>query len=180
METINRIVHGSSIPWTGPLLTSYEMATKSQDPSTQNGAVLLSAANLSVIGVGYNHFPLGVDSSHWHGDKEGKYARVVHAETATLFDAAKQGLSTLNSTLVCAWAACSNCAKHIVAAGVSRLVRHTFSNSGTDTGSHWYADCLVGDEIMLNAGVQIIEVDPVESDVVLRRNGQPWSSKVSV
>ena len=76
--------------------------------------------------------------------------------------------------MVCPWAACSNCAKHIADAGISKLYRHKWANSGVDTGSHWYDDCAIGDEIMTQAGVEIIEVEPVESDISLRRDGKQW------
>ena len=161
------------------LLETYRIALGSPDPSTQNGALLLTSTDLNatgimVIGTACNEFPAGVSDKHWHGDKEAKYARVVHAETGALLDAARRGLSVVGSTMVCAWAACSNCAKHIAYAGVSRLVRHTYSNNGADTGSHWYQDCIIGDEIMREAGVEIIEVPPVATDIRLRRNGALW------
>lgn len=76
--------------------------------------------------------------------------------------------------MICPWAACSNCAKHIAASGIKKLVRHTFANNGADTGSHWYDDCLVGDEILRDAGVQIVEMDPISTTLRLRRNGNSW------
>lgn len=155
------------------LLAAYRVASTSLDPSTQNGAVLLDS-NWREIGKSSNHFPSGVSEQYWHGEKADKYARVVHAETGALLAAAKRGFSTWDSILVCPWAACSNCAKHIADAGVSKLYRHKWANSGVDTGSHWYDDCAIGDEIMTQAGVEIIEVEPVESDISLRRDGKQW------
>lgn len=153
---------------------AYRNATLSPDPSTQNGAVLL-AENGVQIGEGCNDFPRGVNPVHWTGPKEGKYARVVHAETAAIFDASRKGNYTLFTTLVCPWAACSNCAKHIAAAGVSRLVRHTFTNNGVTDNNHWYADCQIGDEILREAGIEIIEIEPVPTDIKLRRDGSIWT-----
>lgn len=155
------------------LLESYRVAQNSPDPSTQNGAVLLSEQGV-VVATGWNDFPVGVDVEYWTGPKEAKYARVVHAETSVLLAAARLGITTVGTTMVCAWAACSNCAKHMAAAGVARLVRHSYSNSGADTGSHWYEDCLIGDEIFSQAGIEIIEIDPVPTDIQLRRNGALW------
>lgn len=154
------------------MLRAYREALNSPDPSTQNGAVLVRP-NLGLIGVGCNNFPYGVDQKHWV-DRDAKYLRVVHAEVAALLNAARTGKVTVGSTLVCPWAACSNCAKHIAAAGVTRLIRHKFSNNGVTTGSHWYDDCLIGDEIMTEAGVEIIEVEPLKTDIQLRRNGSLW------
>jgi deoxycytidylate deaminase len=156
------------------MVQAYRNALGSPDPSTQNGAVLLK--NGGVLGNGCNNFPPGVDEQFWHGAKADKYARVVHAETYTILDAARNGYSVLGSTLVCPWAACSNCAKHIAASGVQTLVRHTFANSGVTTGSHWYEDCLVGDEILRSSGVEIIEMDPIPTaEIALRRDGELWT-----
>lgn len=155
------------------MLLAYDMATASLDPSTQNGAVLLDFLG-DPIGTGWNHFPDGVDEKYWHGEKADKYARVVHAEVSAIIDAARLGKSVIGSTLVCPWAACSNCAKHVADAGVKRLVRHSYSNNGVTTGSHWYEDCLIGDEIFNSVGLEIIEIDPIPTTITLRRDGKQW------
>jgi deoxycytidylate deaminase len=154
------------------MIEAYRVATKSPDPSTQNGAVLLLANGESVSGC--NEFPDGVSDVYWNGPKDGKYARVVHAEVSALLAAARLGFSTVGSTLVCPWAACSNCAKHVAYAGVKTLVRHKFSNNGVTTGNHWYADCVLGDDIFRESGIEIIEIEPLESPVRLRRDGNLW------
>lgn len=154
------------------MLKAYEAATSSPDPSTQNGAVLLASFRFK----GCNEFPEGVSSDHWNGPKEAKYARVVHAEVSALLNAARSGAVTEGSTLVAPWAACSNCAKHIAYAGVVTLVRHAFLDNGVDTSNPWYEDCLIGDEIMREAGVNIIETPPLtNTGISLRRNGQLWT-----
>lgn len=148
---------------------AYALASFSEDPSTQLGAVLLDPEG-KTIGVGYNHFPRGVSSEHWHGPKEGKYERVAHAEVSAILSAAKAGNSTVGSTLVCPWAACANCAKYIVEAGVTRLVRHIEHDHQQD----WVKSIELGDEIMRGAGIEIIEIEPVATDIELRRGGKPW------
>ncbi len=50
------------------------------------------------------------------------YFRAVHAEMACLMDAARRGVRTDGNTLVCTTFPCHECARHIVAAGVSRVV----------------------------------------------------------
>jgi dCMP deaminase len=156
--------------WYAEALTlSYAEASLSQDPSTQLGAVLLSPDRL-IIGVGNNHFPTGTSDEFWHGPKEAKYERVAHAELSAILDASKKGFSTKGSTLVCPWASCSNCAKYMVEAGVSTLVRHI----ETDPHSAWTDSIAVGDEIMRSGGVHIIEVPGIPTDIQLRRGGKPW------
>ena len=154
------------------MIRAYEHATRSPDPSTQTGAVLLNGGH--IVARGFNAFPPGLSADHWTGSKEDKYARVVHAEVAVLLNAARKGVPTIGTTMVAPWAACANCAKHLAFAGVSVLVRHPFLSNGVTEDSPWYQDCLVGDEILREAGVAIAEIDPLESPVQLLRNGALW------
>lgn len=51
-----------------------------------------------------------------------EYSRVVHAEMAALADAARCGHAVKGAVLYCTTFPCHMCAKHIVAAGISRVV----------------------------------------------------------
>ena len=51
-----------------------------------------------------------------------EYGRVVHAEMEALLACGRLGVSTQGSTLYCTTFPCHNCAKHIIAAGVTRVV----------------------------------------------------------
>jgi cytidine deaminase len=51
-----------------------------------------------------------------------EYGRVVHAEMDALTACGRAGLSTTGATLYCTTFPCHNCAKHIVSAGISRVV----------------------------------------------------------
>lgn len=51
-----------------------------------------------------------------------EYGRVVHAEMEALLGCSRSGLSTVGTTLYCTTFPCHNCAKHIIAAGVLRVV----------------------------------------------------------
>lgn len=51
-----------------------------------------------------------------------EFGRVVHAEMEALLSCARSGCSTVGTTLFCTTFPCHNCAKHIIAAGVSRVV----------------------------------------------------------
>ena len=52
----------------------------------------------------------------------GEFGRSVHAEMAALLDAARRGIPVGGSTLFTTTFPCHNCAKHIIAAGVERVV----------------------------------------------------------
>ncbi len=51
-----------------------------------------------------------------------EYGRIIHAEMSAISDAAQLGRSTLRATLFCTTFPCHLCAKHIVAAGIQRVV----------------------------------------------------------
>ena len=51
-----------------------------------------------------------------------EFGRMIHAEMSALTDAARLGRSTAGTTLYCTTFPCHLCAKHIVAAGVRRVV----------------------------------------------------------
>lgn len=51
-----------------------------------------------------------------------EYGRVVHAEMEALLSCSRSGVSTVGATLYCTTFPCHNCAKHIVAAGLDRVV----------------------------------------------------------
>ncbi len=51
-----------------------------------------------------------------------EFGRVVHAEMEALLACGRNGISTRDATLFCTTFPCHNCAKHLVAAGVMRVV----------------------------------------------------------
>jgi deoxycytidylate deaminase len=51
-----------------------------------------------------------------------EFGRAVHAEMAALMSCARSGVSPVGGTLYCTTFPCHNCAKHIVAAGISTVV----------------------------------------------------------
>ncbi|WP_301098317.1 anti-phage dCTP deaminase [Otariodibacter sp.] len=51
-----------------------------------------------------------------------EFGRVVHAEMEAILSCGREGISTLNSVLYCTTFPCHNCAKHIIASGIQRVV----------------------------------------------------------
>jgi deoxycytidylate deaminase len=51
-----------------------------------------------------------------------EYGRIVHAEMSALSDAARLGRSVAGATLFCTTFPCHMCAKHIVAAGIAKVI----------------------------------------------------------
>lgn len=52
----------------------------------------------------------------------GEFSRPVHAEMAALIDGARRGVAVNNHTMYVTTFPCHNCAKHIIAAGIRRVV----------------------------------------------------------
>lgn len=51
-----------------------------------------------------------------------EFGRVVHAEMEAMLSCARAGISTVDATLYCTTFPCHNCAKHIIDAGIKRVV----------------------------------------------------------
>ena len=51
-----------------------------------------------------------------------EYGRIVHAEMCAISDAARLGISIVDSTLYCTTFPCHMCSKHIVSAGIKKVV----------------------------------------------------------
>lgn len=96
------------------------VSTWSKDPSTKIGVVLVK--DRKVISTGYNGFPEGIADDERLNDREQKYAIVLHAEMNALIQA---GRDARDSTLYL-WGMpgppCQNCAKHLIQAGITRVV----------------------------------------------------------
>jgi dCMP deaminase len=144
-------------------------ASHSPDPSTQNGAVILGHPETADC----NRFPVGVAYRDERWERPLKYRFIEHAERNAIYAAARNGVKTNGGTLVCPWAACSDCARAIVMAGIKTLVRFPMQNDAT--GNHWHDECAIGDTIMREGGVEIIEEEFRSAQIPnLLRNGKKW------
>jgi dCMP deaminase len=102
----------------------YLTATKSKDPSSKIGAVIVK--DNRVISTGYNGFPIGVmDSLERYEVREIKYKFVVHAEHNSILTAARFGISTHGSTIYTNGLPCNNCMKSIIQSGINEIVIHS-------------------------------------------------------
>lgn len=135
----------------------YEEATKSPDPSTQLGAGLVIGNSFQTNTLSHNGPTFGwkMTDDQWN-DKPLKYQLVEHAERRVIYTAARNGLWTDGSTLVASWAACADCARAIVEAGIKTLVRHYPPRD--DATERWLQSVSIGDQILKANGVEIHDV----------------------
>lgn len=145
-------------------------AGNSRDPSTQLGAVVVSACGQHRI-AGWNHFPAGTPESLWH-DREQKYARVIHAEQHVVVRAASRGVSLYGATLFCPWACCVRCAGFIAGSGIQELV--VDAEAMRRSPDRWAASIRDGHEILRANNIAIREVEMTLPKPRTLFNGEVW------
>jgi dCMP deaminase len=130
-----------------------ETAGMSVDESVQNAAIIVGRPPRTQTAAGINGFPMGVQHTPARWERPAKYMWVEHAERNAIYYAAQRGIKTHGSTMYCPWAACHDCARAIVQAGISKLVR-------LPTGEHegWNESIAIGEIILREGGVQIVEI----------------------
>jgi len=102
---------------------AHVIADRSQDPSTQTGAVVVNEKNI-VVGLGYNGWPRGIKSEDLPWDREGdfentKYAYVCHAEENAIYNANNV---TEGAKIYCTLFPCNECAKTIIQNGIKEVI----------------------------------------------------------
>lgn len=148
-----------------------EAAQASPDPSTQIGGVLYSRTG-EVLHSDCNRMPLGV--SDYHPDKSTrwasplKYSLVSHCEVNTILGAARKGFSVDKTTLVCTHAACDRCATTIIESGVETMVRIKWP----EEHAGWSEPIWVADIMLMEAGVEVIDLSPSNWGIPVRRSGR--------
>lgn len=130
------------------MASAYLLAQNSPDPSTQNGALVAVDDGELTIGEGWNDFPPGVTPV-----LEGceKYMRIEHAERNALFNMWDVGYAPFDSTMYALWAACPDCARAIIASGISDVVTHKFYD---DKLTKWSEGIDVANAMFDEAGVK--------------------------
>lgn len=128
---------------------------ESQDPHTQNGALLRAYSGEIVVAA--NRLPPEVVVSEARLERPAKYQFVEHAERGVIFAAAKAGIATNRGTLYCPWFACADCARAIIIAGIVRVVGHTVPRAHAN--GRWAESIAAADEMLREAGVKIELLD---------------------
>jgi dCMP deaminase len=107
------------------------------------GAVIVR--NKRILTTGYNGSPPGLPHCTDVGCQivEGHCIRTIHAEQNAIAQAALHGISTADSTIYVSAAPCVNCAKLLIAAGVTRVV---YADKYTDS---------YGEQVLLEKGVEV-------------------------
>jgi dCMP deaminase len=100
------------------------VAQKSKDPNCRVGAVIVSQDHL-VLSTGFNGLARGVyDDQRLLQNVDEKLKWICHAETNAIANAARSGVSLMNSTLFVTKFPCFLCCNAIAQAGVKRIYTH--------------------------------------------------------
>ena len=116
------------------------VASKSKDPSTKCGAVIVGEDN-EVLSTGFNGFPRGVDESiesRWN-IRPDKYEWVEHGERNAIYNAARAGISCRGARMYLNYRpeCCSDCTRGIIQAGITTVIGPNIPFPGKGKGEHY-------------------------------------------
>lgn len=142
----------------------------SDDPSTHNGAVLITENNEQILGA--NHLPRGVVATADRFERPKKYAYMEHAERDVILKAAQAGYKTEGAILFVPWYACADCARAIIGAGIREVVGH--KQMFDRTPERWKASIADGDAMLEEAGILCTQHDGPIGRVRVLFDGEFW------
>lgn len=157
--------------WQLLLRQAYDLALKSPDPSTQNGALLINKYG-KVLMADFNQLPPNIKSTDERWQKPLKYKMCEHAERNVIYSAACSGIKTFALTMVCPWMPCCDCARAIIVSGIKRLVTH--QQAYDRTPERWKEDQDTALAMLKEAGVEVVMFDGPIGGVKIRFNGALW------
>lgn len=137
------------------------VSTRSEDPSTQVGAVILDTMG-RVVSTGYNGLPRGLSTDEFTtSERPAKYQHIVHADLNAILFADRHALP--GSTMYLPFLPCCECAKAIIQVGISRVVYKSEYRIKDERGSQD-----VGLKMLRKAGVRVVLFDHIK----------PWKFEV--
>ena len=130
------------------------VSTKSKDPSTQTGAVIVRP-DKTMSSIGYNGFPMRMpDQDALYQNREEKYSRIIHCEmNALLFSKESVKGYTLYTY---PFVSCDRCFVHMVQAGITRFVAPICPE---EQATRWKPVFDKTHQYAKEMGIEIIEVD---------------------
>ena len=123
----------SEITWDDYFLQIARVAaTKSKDPSTKVGAVIVRPDH-SIVSMGYNGFPRGIADTYKRlHDRETKYSLIIHGEMNAILSA-RESLAGYTLYTV-PFMPCDRCFVHVIQAGIRRVV---YTKATDDQNTRW-------------------------------------------
>lgn len=126
------------------------VATKSKDPSSQVGCVIVRP-DRTVASLGFNGFPRGMsDAQALYEDRDQKLSRVIHAEMNAILSAHEP---VKGYTAYLTLPSCDRCAAHLIQAGIRRVVWP--SRIPDSFAERWAASIQQAIDMFEEAGVEV-------------------------
>jgi deoxycytidylate deaminase len=160
------------LPWRKHFAYVYQLAAKSTDRSTHNGAIILDEIGEIAVG-GFNHHLKGYGDEESHHERPLKYSVTEHAERDVILQAAALNEPTYFRTMVANWVVCPDCARAIVIAGIKWVVCH--KQCMDRTPERWAEMVQLGLDMLIKNDVQVIQWDGVVGGIENLNNGEIWT-----
>lgn len=130
------------------------VATRSKDPSTKIGAVIVGPDN-EVVSTGYNSFPRGInDNVPERFERPEKYFWFEHAERNSIYAAARMGIPLKGCRIfLSCWIPCTNCMRAIISAGITEVILGT--KDGVSGRPKWIDEAKRSAQMAAEAGVSV-------------------------
>lgn len=161
----------------------YLVASKSKDPRTRIGSVLVKDKN--IISTGYNGICRGVldpsddnstrelyckmfnefkfpENLYQRQEKPFKYSWYEHGERNSIYAAARNGVSTLGSTLYSQGVPCCDCGRACIQAGIKEIVVHgKWPRNGLNIEykDSWSESIEISIQMFKEAGIGVLLLD---------------------
>jgi len=154
---MNKEILKSSMDWDEFFMRHvYLCAQKSKDPRTKISAILVK--DNIIISEGFNGFARGVkDFKERYYDRDTKLTFICHGEFNSVLNAARNGISTLNSICYTQGISCINCTKTLIQAGIKELVVH----HQWPTSEKWVKEAEISKIMFYEAGINIRYFDKI-------------------
>lgn len=148
---------------------AYGAAAKdSDDPSTQNGAIIVPRWGGTPV-VGANRFPPNVSKWSERLERPLKYQYIEHAERFAILNAR---VPVEGGIMYAPWSSCAECARAIILSGISELVGHQEIHDKTP--ERWRESIEVANQMLDEAGVKRRMVSGKIGGVRVLFDGQYW------
>lgn len=138
---------------------SYLYSTRSSDPNTHVGCVIVDKYNVVVSG-GYNGLPRGIGP--FPNDSErlkrpAKYMWMEHGERNAIYNAGRLGKPLNDCRLYILGTPCADCARAIIQSGISEVVIHLEGEAAWNALSEnrWLESQKQSREMLTEAGVKV-------------------------
>ena len=132
---------------------AYLIATKSKDPHTKIGCILVKD-NIPLM-KGYNGIPRKVNDSPERYVRPEKYNWCEHSERNAIYNCARMGISTNQSTLYCFATPCHECCRGLLQSGIVEIVIHKqWDDIGINKNNpKWIDSCKISEIMLFEAGI---------------------------